>query len=152
MRVKYWMTRNVVTASPDEGLRRAWTLLREYGVRHLPVLEGDRLVGIVTDRDICQALPSRVTALGVHELRVLLDRVTLREIMTEEVVTVTADQSIPEAAGLLVEHRIGALPVVEDGRLVGILTETDVLRAYLSLGDVSEIAPQPCWMADAMGY
>ena len=89
---------------------------------------------------------------GVHGLLALLDRVTLREIMIKEVVTVTPDRSIPEAARLLVEHRIGALPVVEDGRLVGILTETDVLNAYLSLGDVSEIAPQPCWMADAARY
>jgi acetoin utilization protein AcuB len=152
MRVKYWMTPNVVTAAPNEGLRRAWTLLQEYDVRHLPVLEGDRLVGIVTDRDIRQALPSRVSALGVHELMVLLDRVTLREIMTKEIVTVSPDQSIPEAARLLVKHRIGALPVVDNGRLVGILTETDVLQAYLSLGDVSEMAPQPCWKADAMGY
>jgi len=152
MRVKYWMTRKLVTTSPNEGLNGAWTLLQEHGVRHLPVLEGDRLVGIVTDRDIRQALPSRATTLGVHELLASVDRVTLREIMTKDVVTVTPDQSIPEAARLLVEHRIGALPVVEDGRLVGILTETDVLNAYLSLGDVSEIAPQPCWMADAARY
>jgi acetoin utilization protein AcuB len=152
MRVKYWMTRQVVTASPDEGLKRVWTLLQEHGVRHLPVLEGDRLVGMVSDRDIRQALPSRATTLGVHELLALLDRVTLREIMTKEVVTATPDQPIPEAARLLVEYRIGALPVVEDGRLVGILTETDVLNAYLSLGDVSEMAPQPCWMADAARY
>lgn len=152
MRVKHWMTPNVVTASPDERLKRAWTLLQEQGIRHLPVLEGDRLVGIVTDRDIRQALPSRVTALGVHELLMLLDRVTLREIMTKAVVTVTPDQSIPEAARLLVEHRIGALPVVEGDRLVGILTETDVLKAYLSLGDVSEMSPQPCWMADVARY
>jgi len=72
--------------------------------------------------------------------------------MTKEVVTVTPDQSIPEAARLLLEHKIGALPVLEVDRLVGILTETDILKAYLSLGEVSEIAPQPCWMADvAMG-
>lgn len=152
MRVKYWMARRVVTVSPDERLKRAWTLLLEHGVRHLPVLEENRLVGIVTDRDIRQALPSRATALRVHELLNLLDGVTLREIMTKDVVTVSPDQTIPEAARRLVEHRIGALPVVEDDRLVGILTETDVLQAYLSLGEVSEMAPQPCWMADAAGY
>lgn len=151
MLVKDWMTPRVVTVSPNERLKRAWTLLLEYGVRHLPVLEGGRLVGIVTDRDIRQALPSRATALRVHELFNLLDGVTLREIMTKGVVTVTPDQSILAAARLLIEYRIGALPVVDDGRLVGILTETDVLKAYLSLGEVSEMTPQRCWMADAMG-
>ena len=150
MHVKYWMTPRVITASPEEGLKGAWKLLKEHGIRHLPVLEEGRLVGIVTDRDLRQAFPSRATALEIHELLYLLDRVTLREIMTKEVVTVTPDLSIPQAARLLLEHKIGGLPVLEDGRLVGILTETDVLKAYLSLGDVSEIAGQPCWMADAV--
>jgi CBS domain-containing protein len=135
------MTPRVITASPEEGLKGAWKLLKEHGIRHLPVLEESRLVGIVT---------SRATALEVHELLYLLDRVTLREIMTKEVVTVTPDLSIPQAARLLLEHKIGGLPVLEGERLVGILTETDILKAYLSLGEVSEIAGQPCWMADAM--
>lgn len=147
MRVKHWMTPRVISASPGEGVRRAWKLLHEHGIRHLPVVEEGRLVGIVTDRDIRQALPSRAT-----ELLGFLDRVTLREIMMKHIVTVSPHLSIPEAARLLVEGRIGALPVVDGDRLVGILTETDALKAYLSLGEVSEMAPQPCWMAEAARY
>ncbi len=112
--------------------REAMTKAR---IRHLLVTEpSGELVGMVTDRDIRLALPSPATTLSVWEMNYLLSKLSVGEIMTKTLITVGPDRDAREAARLLVEHRIGALPVVEDGRLVGILTETDLLRAFAGSG------------------
>ena len=87
MQVQEWMNRDVVTVAPDESFRTAMHLIRQKGIRHLPVVEGKRLVGIVTDRDLRQASPSGATSLSIHELHYILEKVTVREIMTKQVVT-----------------------------------------------------------------
>ncbi len=133
MVVQHRMKPNPISVSPHDSFRHAMTLIRQRGIRHLPVVEGDRLVGIVTDRDIRQASPSAATGLEVHELTYLLEQVKVREIMTEKVVTVSPETLIEEAARLMLRHRIGGLPVVEEGRLVGIITETDILQAFVDL-------------------
>ncbi len=133
MVVHHRMKHNPVTVSPDDSFRHAMTLIRQRGIRHLPVVEGERLVGIVTDRDIRQASPSPATGLEVHELHYLLEQVRVQEIMTTKVVTVTPETLIEEAARLMLQHRIGGLPVVQEGRLVGIITETDILQAFVDL-------------------
>lgn len=133
MQVDQWMHREPVTVGPDDSLRSAVRLLHQRGIRHLPVVEGKRLVGILTDRDIRQAAPSGAAGQTVHELHYLLEKLTVREIMTKEVVTVGPEQTVEDAALLLLSHRIGGLPVVRAGELVGILTETDILKAFLQL-------------------
>ena len=133
MQVQEWMNRDVVTVTPEESFRTAMHLIRQKGIRHLPVVEGKRLVGIVTDRDLRQAAPSGATSLSIHELHYILEKVTVREIMTKQVVTVRPDQTVEDAALLLLGHRIGGLPVVRDGALVGIITETDILEAFLEV-------------------
>lgn len=123
------MQRDVVTVTPGTSVTGASRLLQEHRIRHLPVVDRGRLVGIVTDRDIRRVLPSPATSLEVHELLYLLDRLTVGEVMTGKVITVTPETPTEEAARLLVEHRIGCLPVLQGDRLAGILTETDLLAA-----------------------
>jgi len=133
MQVERWMNRDLVTVGPDDSFRTAMHLIRQKGIRHLPVVEGKRLVGIVTDRDLRQAAPSGATSLSIHELHYILEKLTVREIMTKQVVSVRPDQTVDDAALLLLGHRIGGLPVLRDGELVGIITETDILQAFLQL-------------------
>ena len=138
MLVEKRMKRDPVTVTPDDSFRHAMTLIRQKGIRHLPVVEGGRLVGIVTDRDIRQTSPSPATSLEIHELHYLLERVTIREIMTKKVITVTADTPIEEAARLMLAHKIGGLPVLKDGILVGIITETDILQAFVGVMGIQQ--------------
>jgi len=138
MLVEKRMKPDPVTVTPHDSFRHAMTLIRQKGIRHLPVVDEGHLVGIVTDRDIRQASPSPATSLEVHELHYLLERVKIHEIMTKKVVTVTPETPIEEAARLMLTHKIGGLPVIKDGRLVGILTETDILRAFMELTGIQQ--------------
>jgi len=95
------------------------------------ITEGPKLLGIVTDRDIRLNLPSPATSLSVWEINYLLARLTVESVMTTSLVTVSPRQDTREAARLMLDHKIGALPVVDGGQLVGIITETDLLRAYV---------------------
>ena len=133
MRVREKMSRSVITITPDQSLRMAQERMRKHGVRRLPVVRNGKLVGIVTDRDVRQAWASPATALSTHELLYLLDKVTVEEIMTSRVFTVTPDTPLVEAARLLHDRKIGGLPVVEGKTLVGILTETDLLATLIEL-------------------
>ena len=132
------MKRDVVTVKPSDSFLDAMNLVRRHGIRHLPVVEGRQVVGIVTDRDIRKASASPATSLSVHELHYLLDKITVAEIMTKPVITISADATVEDAARLLLKHRIGGLPVVRNGELVGILTETDVLEAFLAVMGITE--------------
>jgi acetoin utilization protein AcuB len=105
--------------------------MQERRIRHLPVTREDGLLGILSDRDIRLNLPSPANTLSVWEVNYLLARLTVAEVMTRVVITVGADRDVAAAAHLMLEHKIGALPVVADGHLVGIITETDLLRAFL---------------------
>ena len=131
MRVENCMQRRPVTVSPQDTLRGAWQIIRERRVRHLPVVERGRLVGIVTDRDLRQALPSRAVGLEIHEAPHLAEKVRIWEVMARAVVTITREAPIEEAARLLLKYRIGGLPVLKGETLVGIITKTDLLRAFL---------------------
>ena len=131
MLVEDVMQAPVITITPKTSLPEAMRLVRHRGIRHLPVVEDDRLVGIVSDRDLKQAMASPATALESHELRYLLDAVTVDEIMTRAVVTVGRMFPIEEAARLMVTEKISALPVTERGKLIGIVTETDVLELFV---------------------
>ncbi len=140
MLVEKRMKRDPVSLSPEDSFRHAMTLIRQKGIRHLPVVEGNRLVGIVTDRDIRQASPSPATSLEIHELHYLLEKVRIREIMTRKVYSVTPDTPIEEAARLMLQHKIGGLPVLQAGAgtLVGIITETDILAAFVDVMGIQQ--------------
>jgi acetoin utilization protein AcuB len=130
MHVRDLMTRSLVTATPDMTVTDARALMARERIRHLLVTEGGRLVGIVTDRDIRLNLASPATSLSVWELNFLLARLTVGQVMTKSVIVVEPDREAREAARIMLDHRIGALPVLDGERLVGILTETDLVRAF----------------------
>jgi acetoin utilization protein AcuB len=113
----------------------ARTLMIERRIRHLVVVENDLLAGIVTDRDIRLNLPSPATSLSVWEVNYLLAKLTVGQVMKSSVITVGPDRDAREAARIMAAHKIGALPVVERGRPVGIVTETDFLEAFIALAD-----------------
>jgi acetoin utilization protein AcuB len=126
------MMRNPVFVDENDSMKKAMDILKEREIRHLPVLKGgDKLVGILTERDIKQASPSPATALEIREIYYLLDKVKVKQIMTRRVFTISSDASIEEAALIMREKKIGCLPVMDGGKLVGILTETDILDAFL---------------------
>ena len=133
LRVRDMMSVSIVTIPPSLSVYEAHTLMQQRKVRHLPVLQDGRLVGMVSDRDIRLVLPSPATSLAVWEIRHLLDKLTVGEMMTCFVMTTAPDCLMTEAVGRMLGHRVGALPVVEDRRVVGILTRTDVLRAFRSV-------------------
>ena len=132
MLVRDIMRTPVVTIQSDTTLPEAIRLAAQRGIRHLPVLEEGKLVGLVSDRDLKRAMASSATSLEVHELTYLLDKVQVREIMARAVITITPLFPIEEAARLMVQERIGALPVTEAGDLVGIVTETDLLELFVN--------------------
>jgi acetoin utilization protein AcuB len=134
MRVKNWMTRGAVTIHSDALARGAADMMKTRRLRHLPVLDrGGRLVGIVTDRDLRQVTFAPALERRLPNLSEALKALTVGEIMTRGVVTVRPSAEIREAARLMHERKIGALPVVDGDRLMGIVTESDVLRALQSV-------------------
>ena len=135
MRVRELMTGAIIAVGPDTPMLDARHLMVKERIRHLLVTEGDRLVGIVTDRDIRLNLPSQATSLSVWEVNHLLTKLTIGKVMTTSVITVGPDREARDAAQLMLEHRIGALPVVDGGRTIGIVTETDMLRAFVRSAD-----------------
>ena len=130
MRVQEVMTENVSVVDPDMRIPEIARRMRDEGIGALPVAEDQKLIGIVTDRDIRLNLPSPATSLSVWELNYLLARLTVRDVMSRSVITIGADRHAAEAARIMVDHKIGALPVLDGERLVGIVTETDFLRAF----------------------
>lgn len=143
MLVREWMTTDVVTASPALPIAEAHDLMRSRGIRHLPVVDRGRLVGILSDRDVRAAMPSPVTTLAVGEARYLLNRLRVEEVMSRPVITIRPDAPITEAVSVLLGRRIGALPVVDGTRLAGIVTETDLLRAFAVSCAGCTAAPPP---------
>jgi acetoin utilization protein AcuB len=125
-------TTEVLTVTPDTTLSEALALTRERGIRHLPVVDGRRLVGLVTDRDLRLAMPPPWADTAAQE-RFLLGARTVTELMTSDVRTIGPDMPVEVAARFFIEDRIGCLPVMENGELVGILTASDLLRALTTL-------------------
>lgn len=128
MLVQDVMSRSVVTLTPEETLRETLDLLRSNRVRHLPVLVGSKLVGIVTDRDVKRATPSVLSGVDRAEYDRVLTTTKVAQFMTREPITVAPKTRLKAAVAILIERKVGALPVVEEGHLVGILTEIDILR------------------------
>jgi len=135
MRVQDIMTISCITAPPETPVLEARQMMLEKRIRHLLVVDGTTLMGIVTDRDIRLNLPSPATSLSVWEINYLLARMTVANVMSKNVATIDPARDAKEAAQLMLDRKIGALPVVSNGRqLVGIITETDLLRAFVKSG------------------
>ena len=135
MRVADLMTGPLVTIGHDATLADAWSIIRSRQVRHLPVLDSDRrLIGMVTDHDLRLVILERCLQEEPDRLAETLGRLRVNEIMTWAVITVSPDADIREAARIMRDHKLGALPVADGGRVVGILTATDVIGAVVGSG------------------
>lgn len=134
MLVREFMHPEPETISPETPLLEAEWRMQEGAFRHLPIVDrNDRLVGIVSDRDLREAAPSDATALSRQELTYLLSRLQVRDVMTSPVVTARASEPAETAAIRMREHKIGALPVVDGDALIGIVTTDDMLGALVQM-------------------
>jgi acetoin utilization protein AcuB len=137
--VENWMNPHVITVDADDSMLDATKLLKEHNIRHLPVLEKGKLVGVVTDRDLKRASPSDATALEAHELLYLIANIKVREIMTRNPITVPYNFTIEEAAEILLQAKISGMPVVDkDGDVIGTITQTDLFKVLISLTGVGK--------------
>ena len=128
------MTQKPVTVTPEVSVTDALRLMTDRKIRRLPVVDAaGNLVGIVSDRDLLQASPSPATSLAIWEIHDLLAKLTVDKTMTREVITVTEDTPLEEAARVMVDHKIGGLPVMRGSELVGIITESDLFKTLLEL-------------------
>lgn len=134
MLVKQRMSHPVITVHPETNMQDALELMRKEHIRRLPVVNRrGQLVGIVSETDLLKASPSDATSLSVWEVRELLRKVKIEEIMTHEVVTITGSTPLEEAARIMADSKISGLPVMEDGKLVGLITETDLFKTFLEM-------------------
>ncbi len=129
--VRDLMTPAPLAVSPDTSVDEAHRLMQHHRLGHLPVCENGHLVGLVNEPDLRLLLPSPATSLAAHELHYLLERLTVAEIMTRLPVTIGPNHSVTEAASRMLSHKVDALPVTENRRLVGILTRTHLLYAFI---------------------
>ena len=127
------MSKPVITISPDMPIPDALNLMKKERIRRAPVVKNGKLVGIVSDKDLLNASPSPVTTLSIWEMNYLLSKVTIAEVMTNNVLSVTEDTPIEQAARIMADNKIGGLPVLRDGHVVGIITETDLFKVFLEL-------------------
>lgn len=128
------MTRNPVTCSPELSLADATTLMKHEKVSRLPVLDKERhLVGIITEKDILYASPSPATSLSIHEMAYLLSKLTVAKLMQKKVVTIDKNTTVEEAARTMVDQDLSCLPVIENNKLIGIITKTDMFKILLEL-------------------
>lgn len=128
------MTRRPITIHEDASVDEALQLMRNEKIRRLPVInKGGRMVGIVSELDLLKVSPSPATSLSIYEIPYLLARIKMRDIMTREVITVTEDTPLEEAARIMADHKIGGLPVMRGDKLVGIITETDMFKIFLEM-------------------
>ncbi|MBW2605189.1 MAG: CBS domain-containing protein [Deltaproteobacteria bacterium] len=132
MKVREIMTTEVVTLKVDEKLSLASDIMTLGRIRHFPVVEGDQLVGIISQRDLFKASIASVMGYDYKEIRDHLKTVTIKEVMANDVITVGPDTKIHEAGKIMIEKKIGCLPVILDGNLVGMVTETDMIRFCIS--------------------
>jgi CBS domain-containing protein len=131
--VRDWMTPNPFTVSPSTSLRDAYWLMIDNKVRRLPVMDDEHLVGIVTMEDLRRAEPSTGIGLDLVKITDMLSRMTVRQLMTKDPQTISPDMPLFEAAQMMLEQEISALPVMEGTRLIGIIAESDIFRAYVKL-------------------
>jgi len=136
MYVSDWMTKKVYTIGPDDYLSDAITLMKEKAVKHLPVVKGGKLKGIISDRDIKEYSPSKATTLDIYELHYLLAKMKIKELMITKVITTAPDTPVEEAAMVLLDRNIDCLPVLDGGSLVGIISDRDIFHALVDITGV----------------
>ncbi|MDE7242262.1 CBS and ACT domain-containing protein [Desulfovibrio sp.] len=139
MLIRNWMTPEVITVTPDTSLLKLGKLMRDNGVRRLPVLDNGRVAGIISDRDVRDASPSKATTLDMYEMHYLLAEIKAKDIMTPRPVTIKPTDTVEKAAMIMLDKKIGGLPVVDEkGALVGIISDQDVFKALVNITGVRD--------------
>ena len=139
MLVKNWMSKKVVTIDENDSMQDAINLIKQHKINMLPVMKKEKLVGIVTDRDLKKASASDATTLDVHELLYLISKIKIKDIMSKKPVTVPFDFTIEETASILLENDISGAPVVDnDKQLVGVITQADIFKVIISLTGIAK--------------
>ena len=139
MPVKDWMSPDLVTVEEDTSIMKASRIMKQHKIQHLPVLNQGRLVGIVSDRDLKEATPSKATTLDIHEMYYLLDKVTVKSLMPKQLFTIAPGDTVEKAAAAMLKHHISALPVVDaKSALAGIITKGDIFRAFVSISGIHQ--------------
>lgn len=134
MKVKQRMTPSPFTISPDTTHREALALMDKHNIRRLPVLDKNKkLIGIISQTDLLSSSPSQATSLSMYEITSLLDKLEVSKIMSSPVIAVDEECSLAGAASIMLDHRIGALPVMRGSELIGIITETDIFKAFVEV-------------------
>ena len=133
MKASEWMTSNPKTVNDDDLVRTAVMLFVEHRIRHLPVVRDGALVGIISDRDLKRAMPSIVAGSTPEEYQDFMESTSSEQLMTKKPITCGPDTDLVDVVREFCEHKVGAIPVVEDERLVGIVTQTDMMHAFLQV-------------------
>ncbi len=136
MYVSDWMTKKVFSIEPDDYLSDAIYLMREKCIKHIPVVKGEKLKGIISDRDIKEYSPSKATSLDIYEPHYILAKTKIKEIAKTKIITTLPGTPVEEAAMIMLDNNIGCLPVLEDGLLVGIISDKDIFRALVDITGV----------------
>ena len=138
MAVKDFMTRKVVYISPDTTIAHAADIMRDQKLHRLPVIENDKLVGLVTEGTIAEASPSKATSLSIYEMNYLLNKTKVKDVMIQDVVTISQYASLEDATYLMLKNKIGILPVVDNEQVYGIITDRDIFKAFLEVSGYGE--------------
>ena len=133
MLVKERMSHPVISVRPDMPILEALKLMQRERIRRMPVIQDGKMLGIVSDKDLIHAAPSDATSLSVWEINYLVSKIHVKEVMTAHVLSVTEDTPIEEAARIMADNKIGGLPVMSNGGVVGLITETDLFKILLEL-------------------
>ncbi len=127
------MSRPVISVSPDAPIQDVLIMFKKEHIRRAPVLKDGKLVGMISQGDLLNASPSPVTSLSVWEMNYLLSKVTVKRVMSKKVITVDSDTPIEEVARIMADNKIGGMPVMSSGKVVGMITETDLFKVFLEL-------------------
>ncbi len=139
MLVKNWMSKRVITIDENDSMQEAINLIKQHKINMLPVMKKEKLVGIVTDRDLKKSSASDATTLDVHELMYLISKIKVKDIMSKKPVTIPPDFTIEETASILLDNNISGAPVVDhDNQLIGIITQADIFKVIISLTGIAK--------------
>lgn len=133
MLVEGRMSRPVISVHPDMPIHDARNLFKQEQIRRAPVVKNGKLIGIISDQDLIDATPSRATSLSIWEMNYLISKIKVKDVMTKDIITIDEDTPIEQAARIMADNKIGGLPVMRQGKVVGMITETDLFKVFLEL-------------------
>lgn len=141
MPVQDWMSKDLITVDEDASIMKASKIMKQNGIKHLPVMRKGRVVGIISDRELKEATPSKATTLDIHEMYHLLDHIKVKSLMPKHLFTITPGETAEKAAAVMLKQNISALPVVDaHGALQGIITKGDVFKAFVAVSGINTAA------------